>query len=185
MKQVKKIKTAYSILAVCMILSGMIIMLRPTAAEDIMYKICGLILILLGVVKLMGYFSKDLLQLAFQFDFAMGIVFFTTGLFLIFETEKMIEYASVFMGIIVLTDALLRIQTTLDARKIGLEQWKLLLIISIVIAVTGVLILMIPLTGTRILIQLAGLNIFIDGILNLVIVRNTTGLIRRKDEWEI
>ncbi len=51
-------------------------------------------LIIYGVTKLSGYFAKDLFQLAFQFDLALGIVSIVLGIIIIKKTEYIIEILS-------------------------------------------------------------------------------------------
>lgn len=60
----------------------------------------GMILIIYGIVKVIGYFSDDLYCLAFQYDLACGLFLIAMGM--------------------ILLDALLKIQISKDARKFGL-----------------------------------------------------------------
>ena len=185
MEKLKKVKNAYSILAVCLIMVGILLMMIPWTAVGILYKISGVILIIFGIVKLMGYFSKDLFQLAFQFDFAMGCISCLIGVLIIFRTKKVMEFAAVCIGIVMVVDALLRIQTTFDAKKIGIERWWILFMISAIAAVTGILLLVMPFKTTKMIIRLIGLNLCIDGILNLVIVQSTVKTFKKLRYWEV
>lgn len=184
MKQLKKVKNLYSLLAVCLVVLGLLLLDCPGMAVEVLYKISGIVLILLGIVKIMGYFSKDLFQLAFQFDLAMGIICGVFGIVLIMQTKRMMEIITVGLGLVMVTDALLRMQTTIDAKKFGMKKWWILLAISISVAIIGILLLFIPSHGTKIMIRLVGFNLCIDGILNFVFVQSTVKTIRRKKEWE-
>lgn len=106
-------------------------------------------LIVYGVTKLSGYFTKDLFQLAFQFDLALGIVSIVLGIIIIEKSEYIIEILSTAIGIFMLVDAALKIQTA------------------------------------GMIVRLIGLNLSLDGILNLFVVRNTVETIRRNTKWEI
>ena len=185
MMQLDNIKKAYSFLAVCLVLLGVIIMVYPKVAMAVIYKTSGVVMILLGIVKLMGYFSKDPFQLAFQYDFAMGIVFALIGCFLLFWTDGMIKVVTICIGLMILVDALLRIQTTMDAKKFGISNWKLLLIVSFLVAGIGVLILFMPFETAEVMSRIIGLTFCIDGILNLVIVQSTVETIRRSKRWGV
>ena len=109
----------------------------------------GVFLIVYGVTKLSGYFAKDLFQLAFQFDLALGIVSILLGIIIIEKSEYIIEILSTAIGIFMLVDAALKIQTA------------------------------------GMIVRLIGLNLSLDGILNLFVVRNTVETIRRNTKWEI
>ena len=185
MKRLKKVKNAYSILAVSLIILGILLLCMPWMAVEFIYKICGVVMIIFGIVKLVGYFTKDLFQLAFQFDFAMGCISAIIGGLLLFKTMRSAEFTAIIIGIFMLIDALLRIQTTLDAKQIGIEKWKALLLISMIAAVIGILLLFMPLRGTRWMIRFIGLNLCMDGILNLVIVQSTVEKFRRIREGDL
>lgn len=75
MKRLMRVKQIYSVFAGCLIIFGIILLVWPSMASEVFCKICGVLLLVFGIVKIFGYFSRDLLQLAFQFDFAMGIIY--------------------------------------------------------------------------------------------------------------
>ena len=185
MTELRKIKYAYSLLSVCLVGVGAVLFICPSIAVETIYRLGGIVLILLGIVKLTGYFSKDdLFQLAFQFDFALGVIFGVVGIFLLFQTKRMMEIVAVCIGVIMLIDGLLRIQTTMDAKRFGIQKWWILLLISLVAVVIGILLLIMPFKGTKVIIRLVGLNLCISGILNLVIVQSTVKT-RRNKKWQI
>lgn len=173
LERLKKIKCLYSISSAAMIVLGLLFMICPGMALKIMYRLAGVIFIILGIVKIIGYFSKDIFQLAFQFDLAIGSIFIILGILLFFMPTKMIEIGTGVFGILMLVDALLRIQTTIDAQKFGIRKWWILLLISLTAAVIGVLLLIMPFKGAKIIVNLVGLNICINGVLNFVIVQST------------
>ena len=90
--------------------------------------------IVYGVTKLSGYFAKDLFQLAFQFDLALGIVSIVLGIIIIEKSEYIIEILSTAIGIFMLVDAALKIQTAVEAKRFGIERWWLILVMSFVVA---------------------------------------------------
>ena len=185
MERLKQIKNAYSILAVCLMITGMVLLLRPDTALSIMCRICGGVLIMFGIVKLLGYFSRDMFQLAFQFDFAMGVISCVIGLGMLLLTSRMIQVMSACIGIFMLIDALLKIQTAMDARKFGIDKWWCMFLVSLTVAVIGVLLLVAPIKGTGLVMRLIGLNLCIDGILNLLIVQSTVKSYKRIREWDL
>ena len=184
MEKLKKIKRIYSGFAVCLIILGAALLFRPNMAADVFCRICGVLLLLFGIVKLFGYFSRDLLQLAFQFDFAMGIISSLIGLAMLFWSTHIMEMFTIVIGLFMLADALLRIQTALDAKKIGVEKWWVILIVALITAVIGAMLFLRPYQGTKAIVMLIGLNLIIDGILNLFVVQSTVTTIRRRNEWE-
>ena len=80
MKSLKAIKNSYSILTICLILVGAVLLIWPHMALGAICKMCGIFLIIFGLVKLTGYFSRDLYRLAFQYDLAFGILLIALGI---------------------------------------------------------------------------------------------------------
>lgn len=173
MKQLKRIKGLYSLLSLAMVVVGLLLLIFPGMAMEMIYRLAGVIFIILGVVKIMGYFSKDIFQLAFQFDLAIGIILIILGIILFCKPMRMIEIGTGVFGVLMLVDALLRIQTTIDAKKFGIRKWWILLLISLTAAVIGVLLLIMPFKGAKVIVNLVGLNICINGVLNFVMVQRT------------
>ena len=84
-----------------------------------------------------------------------------------------------------LVDSTLKIQTAIDAKRFGVDKWWLILVMSLVVAVIGILLLIKPFTATDIVMIIIGLNFCLDGILNLIVVQSTVKTIRRNQKWEI
>ena len=142
-------------------------------------------LIIYGVTKLSGYFAKDLFQLAFQFDLALGIVSIVLGIIIIKKTEYIIEILSTAIGIFMLVDGAFKIQTAVEAKRFGIENWWLILVMSFAVTFVGILLFATPFETAGMIVRLIGLNLSLDGILNLFVVRNTVETIRRNTKWEI
>lgn len=184
MKRLMRVKQIYSVFAGCLIIFGIILLVRPDMASEVFCKICGVLLLVFGIIKIFGYFSRDLLQLAFQFDFAMGIISSLIGFVMLFWSKQFMEALIIGMGLFMLADALLRVQTAFDAKKIGVKTWWLILIMALITAVIGTLLFLKPYNGLEGVVILIGLNLIIDGILNLFVTQSTVDIIRRKTERE-
>ena len=144
-----RVKNAYTVMTICLIALGAALLFAPQLGLRTLCVVYGVFLIVYGVTKLSGYFAKDLFQLAFQFDLALGIVTIVLGIIIIEKSEYIIEILSTAIGIFMLVDAALKIQTA------------------------------------GMIVRLIGLNLSLDGILNLFVVRNTVETIRRNTKWEI
>ena len=73
------VKNAYTVMTICLIALGAALLFMPQLGLKTMCMLYGVFLIIYGVTKLSGYFAKDLFQLAFQFDLALGIVSIVLG----------------------------------------------------------------------------------------------------------
>lgn len=179
MKGIGKAGIFYNILSVIMVAFGTGLVIRPGLSALVVCRMAGTILLFYGAVKLAGYFAEDIYQLAFQFDFAMGILSAALGMILIVRAEHMVTVFPVFMGVVILVDAVFKIQTSMDARKFGLKKWWLILILAVLAGAAGTALIIYPLNMAKIFMILLGLNFILDGLLNLWVVLYTVR-IRKK-----
>lgn len=173
MNGIKNFKNMYSILTICLILVGAVLLIAPGNALDVVCIIFGIYMIIYGAVKIMGYFAKDAYQLAFQFDLALGIVIAIVGIVFVCRTARVVQLLSTCIGIVMLVDATFKIQTSIDSKRFGISRWWLMLILAVIVAAIGILLILMPGETTRLMVRLIGLNLCMDGILNLVIVIDT------------
>ena len=133
-------------------------------------RIMGGILLLFGAVKIIGYCSRDLYRLAFQYDLAFGILLMALGIILVIRTDMLIHLVCILMGVCVLADALLKIQTAVDARVFGIRWWWLILTAAILAGIVGFILIFRPSKSTAMIMVLLGISLLAEGILNLITV---------------
>ncbi len=124
-------------------------------------KIYGIFLVIYGIAKLSGYFARDLFQLAFQFDLALGIASLIFGFVMIFRTGYAIEFLAGLIGVFMI-DAVFKIQTAIEANRFGIERWWMILVIALIVAIIGVLLLIQPFRATGVITRLIGLNLCLE-----------------------
>ena len=174
-----RVKNAYTAMTICLIALGAALLFAPQLGLKTLCVVYGVFLIVYGVTKLSGYFAK------FQFDLALGIVSIVLGIIIIEKSEYIIEILSTAIGIFMLVDGALKIQTAVEAKRFGIERWWLILVMSFVVAFVGILLLVTPFETAGMIVRLIGLNLSLDGILNLFVVRNTVETIRRNTKGEM
>lgn len=178
MENLKAVKNVYVTMTVCCILGGAVLFVWPGLGMEVLCRICGVFFLIYGLAKLSGYFAKDLFQLAFQFDFGLGIVSMILGALLIFRTDYIVGFLAFCIGIFMLVDGALKIQTALEAKRFGIERWKWILITAIAAGMIGTLLLFSPMKATDLIVRMVGLSICLDGVMNLVLVTTTVRTIK-------
>lgn len=180
----KNIKIAYNILSLGLLGFGVFLIFKPQTTLSTLCSLCGVLLLLYGIVKLMGYFSKDLFQLAFQFDLAMGIISCVIGVVMLLHTKHMVEIFTYCTAIFLLAEAALKIQTALDAKKFGISIWWLILLTALTAAAVGILLLANPLETAGFFVRLIGINLCLESIMNFIVVQSTVKIMKNDDRWE-
>lgn len=176
MNPLKKLRIArdgYILISIIFYIAG-IIYIAVSPVSPLVICICsGIILIAYGIVKIIGYCSDDLYNLAFQYDLACGILLIVVGIIVLGCNLRIRQYLSPALGLLILVDAVLKVQTSKDARKFGLETWNWILTFSIIAGVFGVLIIVKPFSGIRPSHVIDGCGLLAEGVMNHLTVRET------------
>ena len=168
-KIIRAAKTGYIILSAIFCGLGILLMADPRMSVALIGDIVGIVLVAFGIIKLVGYFSKDLYRLAFQFDLAFGILLIAMGLVLLIKPESAMNLICMILGIEIIADGLFKIQTSLDAKRFGLNTWWLMLSLAIIAGAIGAVLIFYPSESVRALTWVLGLSLLVEGVLNLCV----------------
>ena len=130
--------------------------------------------IVIGLARVLGYFANDLYRLAFQYDLAIGSLSVILAVLVLIYPDNLMAILPFGMGIYVLSDALLKLQTAIDAKLFGMRQWIGLLVASLIASVAGVISLIVSVSLQE-PTALVGIAIAADGALNFF---NTMATVR-------
>ena len=178
--RIKAAKTGYIIISILLCVLGIVLIAVPDFSVTLLCVLGGGIMMLFGLVKIIGYCSKDLYRLAFQFDLAFGILFVVLGFILIIRTDAMVNLICIVMGICVLADALLKIQISIDSRAFGIQKWWLILAMAILTGVAGFLLIFRPSESIQTIMILFGIALITEGVLNLITILTAVKIIRHQ-----
>lgn len=183
MRSVTPMKTAkigYIVLSAVLCVLGLVLILFPEFSASMLGVACGIVLILFGIVKLVGYFSRDLYRLAFQYDLASGCLLILLGIVMLLRPDSLLNFICVALGIYILTDGLFKIQIAVDARRFGLRRWWLILTEAILAAILGLVLIFRLTDSARVLTVLLGITMLAEGILNLSTVITAVKIVKNQ-----
>lgn len=170
MKQIKFARTGYILISILFYLSGILCLAVPDISGKAAAIAGSIILIAYGIIKIIGYFSKDLYCLAFQYDFACGTLLLILGIVILAANQKFKGYLLSALGVLILLDSLLCIQTSMDAKRFGLSSWSVILAFSILSGALGAILI---LTNTQ---TIAGCSLLAEGLMRHYIAHCTVYL---------
>ncbi len=173
-------KIGYIVISILFCAAGILSIAVPELSVSIIGVCIGIAMILFGIVKLIGYFSKDLFRLAFQFDLEFGILMIILGVIVLFNPKNLMEFICVALGISILLDGLFKIRIAIDAKQFGIKSWWLILALAIVTGVIGVFLIYDSVIGVRTLSVLLGITLFSEGVLNLYTVISTVLIVKNQ-----
>ncbi|MDD3242381.1 MAG: DUF308 domain-containing protein [Eubacteriales bacterium] len=169
MKTVRTAKIGYIVISALFCLAGALLIAFPGTSVTALCSAMGVLLLIYGVVKVVGFFSKDLYRLAFQFDLALGLLSAAVGLILLLHPVAILSMVHFIVGILILADGLFKIQIALDARRFGLTQWWLIFAGAILAGVFGLLLIIKPFQGAEVIMVRTGISLLAEGLLNLFV----------------
>lgn len=168
-KAIRAAKTGYIALSAALCALGLVLILKPALSISLTGAIVGATMIAFGIIKLVGYFSKDLYRLAFQFDLAFGILLIALGALLLVKPVRAMSMLCVILGIEIVADGLFKVQTAVDAKRFGLETWWLILALAVITGAAGIAVAMYPSESALTLTALAGAALAAEGLMNLCV----------------
>lgn len=173
-------KTGYIAVSILLAVLGIVLIAWPTFSVNALGVICGILLILFGGVKLVGYFSKDLYRLAFQYDMPFGILLIILGIIMLIHPGNLASFICVVFGLSVLISSLFNIQTALDAKKFGINQWWLMFALSVIAAVWGLILVFRPSEAADVMAVLLGITLLFESAVNICTVVTSVKIVKNQ-----
>ena len=173
-------KIGYIVMSVMFCIAGALFIALPDISITMIGISMGIAMIVFGIVKLVGYFSRDLFRLAFQFDLELGILLLVLGLIVLIRPDDLMTFICIALGISILTDGLFKVQIALDSKRFGIKSWWVILALAVVAGTIGVLLIFRSAKSAKFLTVLLGVSILAEGILNLYTVISTVLIIKHQ-----
>ena len=179
-KYIQAAKSGYIIVSVLLCMLGAALIADSTFSVLLLCRLSGLLLVLFGAIRIVGYVSKDLYRLAFQYDLAFGILLIALGALMMLRTDKMANVLFSILGIYVLADALLKVQIAIDAKAFGIDSWWLILAAAVVAGVAGFLLVLRPSESAGAVMISLGAALLAEGALNFITILAAVKIVRRR-----
>lgn len=173
-------KIGYIVMSVLLCAAGILFIVKPDVSVAGIGIFTGLAMAAFGVIRLIGYFSKDLYRLAFQYDLQFGILLIILGLIVLFRPDGFMNFICILIGMAILLDGLFKIQIAMDSRRFGIGSWWFVLVMAILTGLVGAALVFDSARGAQILTVLLGISLVSEGILNLYTIVSMVRIIRNQ-----
>ena len=179
-RSIQTAKAGYLAVSAALCVLGILLIIFPGISAKTLCIILGAILTVYGIIKLVGYFSRDLYRLAFQYDFASGVLITCLGAIMLLAPSRILTMTHTVIGIITLADGLFKIQIAIDARKFGVRKWWLIALLAVLTGAVGMLLILHPFAGAKAAVILLGIALLAEGILGFSVVLCAVKIIRHQ-----
>ena len=107
---------------------GTVLLIWPNTSMNVICTLLGVLMVVFGVSKIVGYFFNVSYHIGFQFDLALGLFALLFGILFLTHPGAILSITWVLVGIYEIVESVFKIQTAMDARHYQLSGWGLLLL---------------------------------------------------------
>ena len=170
MKVFKRIKWAYVLVSVFFIVIGVLLILNPETSMTMLCRVLGIGAIVFGIVRVIGYFLRELDGVALRYDFASGVFAVIAGAMVIWRAPEVANIMAVVIGLFILVDCVFKLQVALDSKRMGASSWWVTLLFTCICMVLGCLLIFDTFKGQQVISIMMGVSLVADGLQNLCTV---------------
>lgn len=168
MKEVKQFSKSYILVsAVYIVLGGVLLAWPDTSLKMICYGL-GFAMIVLGITYGIIFFTKEEHSGFLPMDLVIGIVCLAFGVFILLNPSFLHTVLPFAMGIILLLGAIVKIQNSVNMKRLRYEKWYLVLICAVAIIVLGIVLLCNIFSEEKYMVLYIGICLIFDGLTNMV-----------------
>ena len=180
-------KAGYIVMSLVFCAAGAACIAKPGLSASVIGHMLGAAMILFGTVKLVGYCSRDLYRLAFQYDLGFGLLLIALGALVLLRPAGVLDFLFTALGVAVLTDGLYKVQIAVDAKRFGISTWWLTLVLAVAAGLIGLVLVFRPWDSVRLLTMLLGAALLAEGVLNLCVAVSAVKIVphQRPDVIEV
>lgn len=154
--------------AVLSIIVGLLLMFWPGITIVTVLYLVGIIFAIMGISSLISYF-KALESARITGMLATGVFFCVLALIVFLFPQVIAGFFSVILGIILVICGAVNAVRAMELKSYGGNSWIASIILSVLIAIGGVVIIANPFQTTALLVFVLGLIIASNGIVDLII----------------
>ena len=173
-------KIGYIVMSVVFCAAGLMFIIRSDVSAAFLGYLLGVSMVVFGAIKIVGYFSKDLYRLAFQYDLEFGIIMIVLGVIVLARPLDVLNFIFIAAGIATLADSLFKMRIATDAKKFGIEAWWTILALAVLTGAIGIMLIVRPWESAQVLTVLLGISLLAEGLLNLCVALSTVKIVKNQ-----
>lgn len=182
----KKVNKSVFVVPAVYIVLGLVMVIFPETTEKTFCLALGAIAAFLGIISLVTYFSRDVEDSVYRYDFVNGVMLLLLGLFFIVKMEMVIKLIPIMLGVMILGNGIIKLQHAIDLKRIDFNGWLYVLVFSLLCLSVGAVCIFRPAFIADTLIILMGISFLFCGITDFITLflmsRRIKEYSREKDE---
>ncbi|MEG3073820.1 MAG: DUF308 domain-containing protein [Ruthenibacterium sp.] len=166
MQFAKEYKKSFLLVSLCYIALGVVLLVYPALSIQAVCYVLGGVTALYGLVQLIAYFMQTDFGEVYRLTFVSGVILIGAGVYVIAQPLVIAKILPLLIGLAIVLDSLIKLQNTIDLKRLGAQTWWVALILSVITATLGSMLLFCP-WAKALSFQFIGASLVIDGAVNL------------------
>ena len=164
----KNFRKTFPISSVAFILVGLALLLWPETSLRVVCGLFGLVILMKGVGSIYSFLKAEVRGFFSYFGWLFGAAAVALGIFLLIRPQTVVSILPILVGLFVIMDGVMRVQSAFELWAAGYDRWWSLLILALVSVVLGAVMLWNPFGTVELLVMAIGVILMVEGALNLV-----------------
>lgn len=166
----KGIKRGIILTDAAIIILGLVMVLFPGASKEIICRVAGIALCVLGVIRAVTYFSADKTEALGSFALVEGAAMAGFGFYFLIKPEYLAAFLTVALAIVLIVGGVMKLQYAVDFMRMSVSMWWVELIGAALTVALGIVALLNPFAASDALMVFIGISFLVDGIWDLISV---------------
>lgn len=161
-------KKGFLLSALALMLLGLALLLWPEASLRLVCYLFGAVILVKGLLSIWGYVRAEERFFFDYFGLVFGIAASALGVFLLLQPDTVVSVLPILVGVYVIVDAVVRLQSAFELRAMGYGRWWGFLILAGLSVALGVLMVVNPFETVQLLVMAIGVILLVEGALSLI-----------------
>ena len=169
MNEYVKVSKYYIGAFVLYFITGLVMCIWPNLTMQLAGTALGIGMLVVGIVHIIVYFTKDHFDGIMHMDLTIGVVLAAFGAFMLIHKDFVGMAIPFGTGILLMIGGISKIQHALDMKKMYFNIWKAVLVVAIILIAAGIILIFDPFRE-KVLIYFIASFLMIDGLVSIIIM---------------
>ena len=150
--------------AILVVILGLVMIVCPEQVMNFLCYAIAAVLIVLGIVKLISYATKDIKTAIFENELKLGILLIVCGIIFIVKATAIQNLIPVIMGLIIVGNGIGKLQHAINLKRFKSTSSTFVFIISILCIGVGAILIFAASTVTKLITMIIGVGFLVSGL---------------------
>ena len=165
-KFLKNVKKDMMLITVFQLLAGVLLLVFSGSVVRLISYICAAVLLVYGIMHAITYFKQQAAASG-QYDLVKGVIGTAAGVILFVKPGILSGILFTILAIVIILDSVTKLQDALDLKKLNYQNWWIMMLLAIIMAVMGLIVLFNPFGTASMLVSFVGVVLILNAAVDL------------------